>query len=86
MSSKIDRRPRKPMMEQRKPIPKLIWNEEYWLHRAEEAHTLGASIRHPECKRIMADIAESYARLARLTKDFQKAAASPVTVEQKKLK
>jgi len=69
-------------MAQSKPMPKLIWDEEYWLHRAEEAHTIGESIRHPECKRIMADIAESYARLARFTKDFQKAAAMPVTVDQ----
>jgi len=68
-----------------KPIPKLIWDEDYWLHRAAEARTLGESIRHRECKRIMADIADSYARLARLTKDFQKAAATPLTVDRKKM-
>jgi hypothetical protein len=45
---------------------------------------LGDSIRHPECKRIMRDIPESYARLARLTKDFQNAAATSLTVNQQK--
>jgi hypothetical protein len=69
-------------MVQSKPMPKLIWDEEYWLHRAEEARTIGESIRHPECKRIMADIAESYMRLAGLTKAFQKAAATPITVDR----
>ena len=63
-----------------KPTPKLIWNEEHWLHRAEEARSIGESIRSHECKRIM-DIVDSYARLAALTKAFQRAAASSVTLE-----
>jgi hypothetical protein len=59
----------------------LIWDQEYWDHRAEVASTIGESIRHPECKRIMAEIAESYARLARLTRAFQNAAGTPVTID-----
>src|SRR5262245_6569750 len=48
----------RPAMAQSKPMPKLVSDEEYWLHRAEEVRTIGESIRHPQCKRIMADIAE----------------------------
>lgn len=73
-----------PMTKPKKPIPQLICDEKYWNHRAEEARTLGESIRHPECKRIMADIADSYVGLASLSKDFQKAAATPITVDQQK--
>jgi hypothetical protein len=45
---------------------------------------MGECIRNPECKRIMSGIAEGYARLAQLTKDFQKAATTPLTVDQQK--
>jgi len=61
-----------------KPMVKLIWNEDYWEHRAEEARAMGETIRNLECKRIMSDIAESYMRLARLTKAFQRAAGTPI--------
>jgi hypothetical protein len=32
---------------------KLIWDEAYWLHRAEEARIIEDQIRNPGCKRIM---------------------------------
>lgn len=57
-----------------RPMPKLIWDEDYWLHRAEEARTASDEIRNPECRRIMLGIADSYDRLAQQTKQFQEAA------------
>jgi hypothetical protein len=58
----------------KKQMVKLIWDEDYWRHRAEEARRIEEQIRNPECKRIMRKIAQSYDRLALHTKDFQKAA------------
>jgi DNA-directed RNA polymerase subunit N (RpoN/RPB10) len=60
-------------MTAKKPA-KLIWDEAYWLDRAEEARTLLEDIRHPECRRIMSEMAESYERLAEQTKRFREAA------------
>jgi hypothetical protein len=57
-----------------RPMPKLIWDENYWLHRAEEARAMASEIRNPECRRIMVEIADSYDRLAQQSKDFVSAA------------
>jgi hypothetical protein len=57
-----------------RPMPKLIWDEDYWLHRAEEARAMASEIRNPECRRIMVEIADSYERLAQQSKDFVSAA------------
>jgi hypothetical protein len=64
-------------VKKKKPTVKLVWNEAYWNDRAEEARTIGQEIRNPECKRIMRDIADTYDRLATLTKNFQKASMMP---------
>lgn len=48
----------------KKPVPKSIWDEEYWRRRAEEARTLEDQMRNLECKRIKSKIAQSYDRLA----------------------
>ena len=58
----------------KKPLPQLVWDEAYWRHRAEEARAIEANLRHPECRRIMLEIAESYDRLAKLTTQFRSAA------------
>jgi hypothetical protein len=42
---------------------KLVWNEEYWRRRAEEARTIEDPSNF-ECKRIKRKIAQSYDRLA----------------------
>jgi len=57
-------------------MPKMIWDESYWLQRAEEARTISADLRSPECRQIMREMAASYERLAQLTKDFRRAAIS----------
>jgi len=57
--------------------PKLIWSEQHWLFRAEEARTMLDDIKNPECRKIMSDIAETYARLATLTAGFHRAAGKP---------
>jgi hypothetical protein len=36
---------------------KLIWEEAYWHHRAEEARTIADQLDNAECKRIMTGIA-----------------------------
>jgi hypothetical protein len=64
-------------MPAKKPIPKLIWDEAYWHHRAEEARTIADRLDNAECKRIMTGIAESYQRLAELTMAFR------ITAQQK---
>jgi hypothetical protein len=56
-------------------MPKLIWNEPYWDHRAEQARAAADSLRDPECKRIMVEIAASYEQLGNLTRAFRSAAA-----------
>jgi len=43
-----------------KSMPKLIGDERYWAERAEEARAVCDSIRNPECRRIMGEIALSY--------------------------
>ena len=60
-----------------KAMPKLIWDERYWAERAEEARAVCDSIQNPECSRIMGEIALSYDRLARLSKDFNSATLTP---------
>lgn len=55
----------------KKPMPKLIWDETYWRHRAEEARTIADRLDNAECKPIMSGIAESYQRLAELTMAFR---------------
>jgi len=62
-----------------KPTAKLIWDQTYWLDRAEEARAIATEIRNPECRRIMVEIAASYDHLAALTCDFQCAAMTPVS-------
>ena len=68
-------------MTKSKPTAKLIWDKTYWLDRGEEARAIASEIRNPECKRIMAEIAASYDRLARLTDDFHSAARTPVSLQ-----
>jgi len=58
-------------------MAKLIWNEGYWLDRAEEARAAAGNIRTPECRRIMCEIAKSYEHLAKLSHDFSRAAMTP---------
>src|SRR5215475_1901032 len=53
-------------------MPKIIWDETYWLQRADEVRAICDSMRNHECRRIMGEMAESYERLASLTKRFQK--------------
>jgi hypothetical protein len=55
---------------------KLIWDEQYWRDRAEEARAVQADLTKADCKRVMADIAKTYDRLADLTRNF-KIAAEP---------
>jgi hypothetical protein len=43
-----------------RPRAKPIWNESYWLDRAEEALAKAADIRNPDCRRIMAELAATY--------------------------
>ncbi len=64
-------------MPSKKSGHKLIWDEGHWLNRAGEARTAAENIRNPECKRIMREIAESYDHLAKLSKDFNRAARIP---------
>jgi hypothetical protein len=59
-----------------RPPAKLIWNEDHWLDRAEEARAKAAGIRNPECRRIMTELAATYEHLARLTADFKAAAGT----------
>jgi hypothetical protein len=61
-----------------RPPAKLIWNADHWLDRAEEALTMAADIRNPECKRVMVELAATYKHLAKLTTYFQAAAATPL--------
>jgi len=51
------------------------WDDAYFLQRAKDARAMAEEIRHPECKRIMRGIAESYEHMARQTKEFQRAVA-----------
>jgi hypothetical protein len=55
-------------------LPKMTWDETYWLQRADQARAIGDSMRNHECRMIMEEMAESYERLAGLTKRFQKKA------------
>jgi hypothetical protein len=55
-------------------MPKLIWDENYWHLRAEEARIMQSNVKNPECKRIMHGITECYVHLAQLTRDFRAAA------------
>ena len=64
-------------MNKPKPLPRLTLDEQYLLYRAEEARTMADEIRHPECKRIMTGIAESYEYLARQTEEFRRAVGTP---------
>jgi hypothetical protein len=49
---------------------------EYWLERAEEARTIAEYMSHPETKRQMLGIAESYVRLADHVREEKEAAAA----------
>jgi len=60
----------------KKIIAKLIWDEGHWLDRAEQARAAAGNIRNPECRRIMGEIAKSYDHLAKLSKDFTRAAGT----------
>jgi hypothetical protein len=60
------------------PMPKLIREEAYWNHRAEEARAVAEVVRNPDSKRIMEDIADTYAHLAKLTKTFHAIAMRPL--------
>lgn len=62
---------------------KLIWNEGYWSDRAEEARATSETMQNPECQRIMREIADSYALLARLTRQFHDAARHDARSEQR---
>jgi hypothetical protein len=42
---------------------KIVRDEEYWRHRAEEARAMEEQIRNPKCKRIMRKMAQAYDRL-----------------------
>ena len=64
-------------MSNSKPTRKLTWDEQHLLYRAEEARTMADEIRHPECKRIMIGIADSYEYLARQTEEFHRAIGKP---------
>ena len=57
-----------------RPMPKLIWDPDYWSFRAEEARTIQSGKVHPECRRSMNDIAASYDCLAKLNVEFREAA------------
>lgn len=61
----------------KKPMAKLIWAENYWHDRAEEARAAAGNIRNPECRRIMREIARSYEHLAKLSRDFNETAMAP---------
>jgi hypothetical protein len=70
-------------MPTQKPMIKLIWNEGYWLDRAEEALAISADISNPECKRIMRELAATYEHVARLTAEFKSAAGTPGSIEMR---
>jgi hypothetical protein len=63
-----------PGQENPMPTVKLIWDEYYWLVRAQQARTKLGHIRNAECKRLMAEIAKTYEQLGELSRNFHKAA------------
>ena len=65
---------------------RLTWDEKHLLYRAEEARTMADEIRHPECKRIMTSIAESYEYLASQTKEFRRAVGTTTSLGMQKPK
>jgi len=65
---------------------RLTWDEQHLLYRAEEARTMADEIRHPECKRIMKGIAESYEYLARQAEEFRRAVGTPRSLGTQKPK
>src|SRR5215467_11365665 len=77
---------RQELMSKPKPLPRLTWDEQYLLYRAEEARTMADEIRHPECRRIMTGIAESYEYLARQTKEFRRDVGTTASLGTQKLK
>ena len=70
-----------PTAPKKSPTVKVIWDEDYWLRRAEEARTHMDGMRNAECRAIMDRIAESHEQLARLSKQFRAAAGPPKTPE-----
>ena len=66
----------------KKSTAKVIWNQGHWLDRAEEARAAAGNLRNPECRRIMCEIAKSYDHLAKLSKDFNRAARTPPVPEK----
>ena len=54
-----------------KPMLKLIWNEAYWVDRADNARAFAGKLRNPECRVIVLEMAVSHDRLAKLTSDFR---------------
>jgi hypothetical protein len=58
-------------------MPKIIWNENYWLDRAEDARLMGGDLQNDDCRRIMHGIADCYEHLATLSKLFHEAARRP---------
>lgn len=58
----------------------MIWKESYWANRAEQARATVESIRNPECRRIVREIAVSFDRLAKLTGDFKSSAGTSTTL------
>jgi hypothetical protein len=67
----------------KKPMPKLIWDADYWEFRAEEARATLSEVRNPDCQRIMGEIADAYERLARLSVSFKEAAIAAGRVPPK---
>lgn len=69
-------------------MPKLAWDAAYFLQCADDVRAMAEEMRHPECKRIMSGIAESYDHMARQTKELQRAVATlrsfPVAYQRRK--
>jgi len=64
------------LMSRSRPTPKLAWDSAYFLQCADDARAMAEGMRHPECKRIMSGVAETYEHLARQTKEFRRAVAT----------
>jgi len=69
-------------------MPKLAWDAAYFLQCADDVRAMAEEMRHPECKRIMSGIAESYEHMARQSKEFGSAVAtlrsSPLAYQRRK--
>ena len=53
-------------------MAKIIFSAQHWLQRAEQARTLAQTLRSPECKHIMQEVAQTYKYLAGLSEHWHR--------------